>query len=166
MLARKFMEFLDAQQVRYSVIPHSTAYTAQEIASRSHIPRQQLAKTVIVKLDGAFAMAVVPATHHINLEALRLVSGSGTARLAAESEFKMRFPDCEVGAMPPFGNLYEMPVFVDESLTREKEISFNACSHSRLVCMAYEDFANLIKPSVLKFASEGSSAVQFDDRPW
>ncbi len=166
MLARRFMEFLDTQNVKYEVTPHVIGYTAAEVASRAHVPREETAKTVIVVLDGVLAMAVLPASHHVNIEALRHATGAEFARLASESEFKRRFCDCEVGAMPPFGNLYGMAVFVDETLTRDKEIWFNACSHSELVHMSYDDFARLVKPKIAKFAAEGAHAVTLDDRLW
>lgn len=166
MRARRFIEFLDSQKVLYSIIPHYAAYTAVDIASRSHIPSEELAKTIIVKLDGTFAMAVLPASHHIDTDALRLAIGCTTARLASESEFKKRFPDCDVGAMPPFGNLYGMAVLVDESLTKDREIAFNACSHDELVRMSYEDFARVVKPKIVKFAVEGAHAFTLEDRLW
>ena len=166
MLARRFIEFLDTQQIRYRVIPHSAAYTSLEIAARSHVPREELAKTVIVSLDGVLAMAVLPSSHHIDIDALRSATGAERACVATESEFKRRFPDCEVGAMPPFGNLYAMAVLVDERLTKDKQIAFNACSHNELVCMSYGDFARVVKPTVLKFAAEGAQPLFLDDRLW
>jgi Ala-tRNA(Pro) deacylase len=166
MLARRFMEFLDTQKVRYGVIPHTTAYTSVETATRSHVPRNEIAKTVIVSLDGVLTMTVLPASRHVNLEALRVATGAERARIASESEFKRRFPDCEIGAMPPFGNLYGMTVLVDKALTHDKEIAFNACSHDELVRMSYEDFARVVKPKVLEFTAEGAHAVVLDDRLW
>jgi Ala-tRNA(Pro) deacylase len=110
--ATKIKEFLDSNHVRYSTLSHSVAYTAQEIASLAHIPGKELAKTVMVKLDGKLAMAVLPASNQVDLEALKNAAGAKEVRLSTESEFKYQFPDCEPGAMPPFGNLYDMPVFV------------------------------------------------------
>jgi len=109
----KLREFFDSFQVKYVVISHSLAYTAQGIAALTHIPGKELAKTVIVKLDGKLAMAVLPASMHVDLSQLKAAAGAQEIELAAEAEFKDRFPDCETGAMPPFGNLYGMPVFVD-----------------------------------------------------
>ncbi len=166
MPGRRIAELLTTQHIPYSLINHDKAYTACEIASRSHVPPQELAKTVIVRLDNQLVMAVVPASHHVNVAALAAATGAGTARLVHEADFKRRFPDCEVGAMPPFGNMYDMPVIVDESLTKDKEIAFNAGSHEELVRMSYEDFAKLVKPKVLKFATEGGQAYTFDDRLW
>lgn len=144
--------FLDRENVRYMVISHSLAYTAAEIAALAHIPGKQLAKTVIVKIDGALAMAVVTASQHVDLLHLKAATFAKSVELATENEFKERFPDCEVGAMPPFGNLYGMPVFADESLSRDKEIAFNAGSHRELVRIAWGDFARLVEPTVLKIA--------------
>ena len=150
---QKLNNFLDTENVRYVVISHSVAYTAAEIAALAHIPGKELAKTVIVKIDGALAMAVVSASQHVNLGLLKAATFAKSVDLATESEFKERFPDCEVGAMPPFGNLYGMPVFADESLSRDKEIAFNAGSHRELVRIAWNDFERLVQPTVLKIAS-------------
>ena len=115
------------------VISHSKAYTSQGIAAIAHIPGQELAKTVIVKLDGALAMAVLPASYQVDLLALKKVVGVNEAALASEREFKQHFPDCETGAMPPFGsNFYGIPVYVDETLTRDHDIAFNAGTHLEL----------------------------------
>ena len=150
---QKLKEFLDSRNVNYEVISHSVAYTAAEIAAQAHIPGKELAKTVIVKIDGELAMAVVSASQHVNLSFLRAATFAKTVDLAREDEFKERFSDCEVGAMPPFGNLYGMPVFADESLARDKEIAFNAGSHRELVRIAWDDFEKLVQPRVMKIAS-------------
>ncbi len=149
----KVKDFLDANAVKYVVISHSKAFTAQGIAAVSHISGQELAKTVIVKLDGALAMAVLPASYQVDLPAIRRVTGVQSAELASEREFKQHFPDCETGAMPPFGNLYGIPVYVDESLSDDKEIAFNAGSHYELIKMAYLDFERLVGPEVMNFSS-------------
>jgi Ala-tRNA(Pro) deacylase len=153
MPAGKLMEFLDANNVKYTTITHSTAYTSQEIAAITHIRGRELAKTVIVKVDGKMAMAVLPASYQVNISALRAVVGANSLTLATEAEFRGLFPECETGAMPPFGNLYGMPVFVEESLTRDREIAFNAGTHKELIQLAYEDFARLVHPKVLRFSS-------------
>jgi Ala-tRNA(Pro) deacylase len=153
MPARSLMEFLDANHVKYTTITHSTAYTSQEIAAITHIRGQELAKTVIVKVDGKMAMAVLPAAYQVNLSALRAVVGANSLSLATEAEFRGLFPECETGAMPPFGNIYGMPVFVEESLTRDREIAFNAGTHKELIQLAYEDFARLVHPKILRFSS-------------
>jgi Ala-tRNA(Pro) deacylase len=153
MPARNLMEFLDANHVKYTTITHSTAYTSQEIAAITHIRGQELAKTVIVKVDGKMAMAVLPAAYQVNLSALRAVVGANSLSLATEAEFRGSFPECETGAMPPFGNIYGMPVYVEESLTRDREIAFNAGTHKELIQLAYEDFARLVHPKILRFSS-------------
>jgi len=145
--------FLDTHGTKYVVISHSKAYTAQGIAAISHISGRELAKTVIVKLDGDLAMAVLPASYQVDLEALRHATGVQVAELASEREFKQHFPDCETGAMPPFGNLYGIPVYVDETLLEDREIAFNAGSHYELIKLAYKDFERLVKPEVMEFSS-------------
>jgi Ala-tRNA(Pro) deacylase len=128
------------------------AYTAGGIAALTHIPGKEVAKTVIVKVDDALAMAVVSASQHVDLESFKTATKAKTVRLAIEDEFKNRFPDCEVGAMPPFGNLYGMSVFVDEVLSRDQEIVFNAGSHRELVRLAWQDFEKLVQPRLMKLA--------------
>jgi Ala-tRNA(Pro) deacylase len=145
-------QFLDSQQVPYVVVSHSVAYTAQGIAALTHIPGSQLAKTVIVKVDGALAMAVVPAPYHVDLKQIKISLHAKSVEIASEAEFKSCFPDCETGAMPPFGNLYKMAVLADESLSRQKEIAFNAGSHRELVRMAWKDFETVVKPNLIKLA--------------
>ena len=150
----KLKEFLDKNKIKYEVITHSTAYTAQEIASLTHIKGKELAKTVVVKLDGALAMAVLPASYQVDLPKLKAAAGAKTSELAHESEFKGRFLECEPGAMPPFGQLYGMPVFVDESLTRDQEIAFSAGSHHELIRISFDDFVKLVRPKIVTFALE------------
>jgi Ala-tRNA(Pro) deacylase len=152
MPVKKLKEFLDEQNIKYVTISHSPAYTAQEIAARAHVPGKEIAKTVLVKMDGKLVMAVLPGSFKINFESLKNVLGSQNVRLADEHEFKDKFPDCEVGAMPPFGNLYGVEVFVASSLAEDEEIAFNACSHSQLIKMAYSDYERLVNPVRLQFA--------------
>lgn len=149
---QKLIEFLDSHGVKYVAINHSRAYTAQEIAASAHIPGRELAKTVMVKLDGRMAMAVLPASYRVDLDALKAAAGAAQAVLATEAEFKDLFPECEVGAMPPFGNLWGVPVYAAEELAEDKEIAFNAGTHSQLVRMAYADFERLVQPTVAKFS--------------
>ncbi|WP_405227055.1 aminoacyl-tRNA deacylase [Lentisalinibacter sediminis] len=145
----RLKEFLDRENVKYVTIGHSPAFTAQEIAERAHIPGKELAKTVMVKIDGELAMIVVPASDHVKLVHLTEALGADEVELAGEYEFKERFPDCETGAMPPFGNLYDMKVFVSAALREDDEIAFNAGSHSELIRMAYADFERLVNPTPL-----------------
>jgi Ala-tRNA(Pro) deacylase len=156
---RQLKEFLDRNHTKYVSVTHSTAYTAQEIAALTHIKGRDLAKTVIVKLDDTLAMAVLPATCQVDLPRLRAGTGAKEATLASEGEFRTRFPGCETGAMPPFGNLFGMPVYVDEMLTRDAEIAFNAGTHNELIRMAYEDFERLVSPGIIYFVVEKSSAT-------
>ncbi len=153
MPAMKLKAFLDSHGVRYVNIRHSVAFTASEVAESVHVKGRDFAKTVIVKIGTMMAMVVLPASRRIVLHDLREMLGSNELRLATEAEFKGAFPDCEVGAMPPFGNLYAMPVYVAASLTEETEISFNAGTHSEVIQMAYDDFAELVKPMVLDFVT-------------
>lgn len=148
---KKLIEYLDENKLKYVVISHSPAFTAQEIAASAHIRGKELAKTVIIKIDGKMAIAVLPASFNIQFENLKTMLGAKTVRLAYEQEFIDKFPDCEIGAMPPFGNLYNLDVYVAESLADTKEIAFNACSHSQLIKMEYADFERLVKPVKLKF---------------
>ncbi|HSD64080.1 MAG TPA: YbaK/EbsC family protein [Ignavibacteriaceae bacterium] len=152
MALKKLKEFLDENSVRYVTISHSPAYTAQEMAAKAHLPGKEIAKTVLVKIDGKLAMTVLPGSYKINFEELKKVTGSDNVRLADEHEFIDKFPDCEVGAMPPFGNLYGIEVFVARSLAEDEEIAFNACSHSQLIKMSYADYEKLVKPVRLDFA--------------
>lgn len=152
MPVKKLREFLDAKAIKYVSIAHSMAYTAQEIAAASHIPGKELAKTVMVKLDEKMAMAVLPASYKVDFDLLKKASGAGKAELAGEAEFTELFPECEVGAMPPFGNLYGMEVFVAESLAEDEEITFNAGSHTELIKLKYKDFEDIVQPAKLKFS--------------
>lgn len=152
MAIKKLKEYLDENKIKYLIISHSPAYTAQEMAARAHMPGKEIAKTVLVKIDGKLAMAVLPGSFKINFENLKKVLGSDNVRLADEHEFIDKFPDCEAGAMPPFGNLYGIDVFVANSLAEDEEIAFNACSHSQLIKMSYSDYEKLVKPIRLDFA--------------
>ena len=148
MPAAKLREFLDANGVKYVTIRHSLAYTAQEVAASAHVRGKDMAKTVIVKVDGQLAMAVVPASQRVDLVRLRDVAGAKTVEVATEQEFCDAFPGCEVGAMPPFGHLYGMNVFVDQRLAADEEIAFNAGSHTELIRLSYPDFERLAKPKL------------------
>ena len=152
---KRLQEFLDNHGVKYVTIRHSPAYTAQEIAQSAHIHGQDLAKTVMVKIDGKMAMAVLPASQKVDLELLREAAGAKKVELAREAEFQERFPGCEPGAMPPFGNLYGMDVYVADALTADKQIAFNAGSHTELIKTAYEDFERLVQPKVKKLSYGG-----------
>lgn len=154
MPANKLKDFLDSQKVKYVSLSHSPAYTAQEIAASVHVKGKEMAKTVMVKLDGKMAMAVVPASHQVDFARLKNAAGARDAVLATEHEFKDLFPDCDVGAMPPFGNLYGLDVFLSRALTEDKEIAFNACSYSELIRVAFEDFRRLVNPKIADFSAQ------------
>ena len=152
MPAKRIREYLDSHGVKYYVISHSMAFTAQEIAALVHISGHELAKTVIIRLKGKLAMAVLPASHKVSFRSLANVVGTDDIALAHEQEFQFRFPECEVGAMPPFGNLWNMEVFVAEKLSHNDEIVFNAGSHTELIRMMYKEFEQLVKPKVVTYA--------------
>ncbi|MEI6691623.1 MAG: YbaK/EbsC family protein [Chlorobium sp.] len=151
---RRLREFLDSHAVRYFVVSHSPAYTAQEIAAAAHVPGKELAKTVMVTIDGKMAMVILPASRQLDFELLRDLIKSRDVELANEKEFSGLFPDCEIGAMPPFGNLFGMDVYVSEELEADDEIAFNAGAHTELLRLSYEDYKRLVKPKVAKLSLE------------
>lgn len=153
MPVKRLQEFLDDHGVRYVTVSHSAAFTAQEIAASAHVPGRELAKTVMVKLDGKLAMAVLPASSQVDLELLTRVTGASDVRLADEKEFAECFPGCELGAMPPFGNLYGMDVYVADRLAQDEEIAFNAGSHTELIRLRYADFERVVHPRVMDFTA-------------
>ena len=158
MPVKKLEEFLDSKQVKYITINHSPAYTAREVAASAFVPRREFAKDTIVKLDGAMAIAVVPASRHVDMGKLASEVGAGKAVLASEDdtlvsftsspEVQSRFPGCELGAMPPFGNLYGMQTYVDAMLEEDDEIAFNAGTHTQVVRLSFEDYAKLAQPTM------------------
>ena len=150
---QKLKEFLDSHNIKYVTISHSLAYTAQEVAASAHIAGKELAKPVMVKIDNKIAMAVLPASYKVSFDLLTKAAGASKVELAHEQEFRDMFPESEVGAMPPFGNLYGMEVFVDESLSQDEEIAFNAGSHTELIKLAYRDFQRLVNPKAAKFVA-------------
>ena len=149
---QKLKKFLDDNGIKFVSIQHSAAYTAQEVAALAHIPGELMAKTVMVKIDGKMAMAVAPASHQIDFDRLREVAGAESVGLASEDEFKDYFPACDVGAMPPFGNLYDMPVYCSSALSEDVEIAFSAGSHSELIRLAFADYEQLVQPEIATFS--------------
>jgi Ala-tRNA(Pro) deacylase len=145
----RLKEILDEKKIRYVIVSHSTAYTAAAIAAMTHTPGKEIAKSVMVLVDEALAMVVVPGSKHVDLRALKTALGAKEVSLAHEHQFAHIFPDCEVGAMPPFGNLYDVPVYVDQTLSEDNEIAFNAGSHRELLRMAYSDYHNLVRPRMV-----------------
>ena len=149
MPTKQLKDHLEGNHIKYTSINHSPAFTSQEVAAAAHVSGKQFAKTVIVKIGDKLAMVVLPAHDHIDFAALKAATGEQRIDLASETDFKSRFPECEVGAMPPFGNLYDMPVFVSNHLTGWDQIVFNAGTHSELMQLSYKDFERLVKPKVI-----------------
>lgn len=156
----KLKRFLEDEGVKYVTITHSPAYTAQEIAASAHIPGKELAKTVMVKIDGEMAMAVVTADDRVSPESLKNATGAKSVKVANEREFKDLFPNCEPGAMPPFGNLWGMKVFADARLAEDEKIAFNSGSHSELVRLRWADFARLVEPEVLHLTTREEAGAR------
>lgn len=151
---RKLEDYLREHGVPYGGHHHARAITAQEVAAVEHVPGEMFAKTVMVFADGELAMLVLPAPSHVNPERAADALGVGAVRLAGEDTFEATFPDCEVGAMPPFGNLYGVPVYVDEALAEDEEIIFRAGTHTDTMTVAYADFERLVAPKVIAFADQ------------
>lgn len=137
--------------VKYEVIHHPPAYTAQQIAAAEHVPGKFLAKVVMVMADGQMTMMVLPASFRVNFTKAAQILGAKEVRLAREDEFADVFPDCEVGAMPPFGNLYGVPVYVDNSLAEDPEFYFLSGTHQESMKVSYTDFHRLVQPVVADF---------------
>lgn len=157
MAIKKLKTFLDENNIKYVSIIHSQAYTAQQTAESAHIPGKEMAKTVMVKIDNELAMLVLPASEKADLDLVKSAINAGSVQLASEGDFKDLFPNCEIGAMPPFGNLYGIPVYVEESLTRDENIAFNAGSHTELIKLSYTDYNRLVKPKVVRISTTYTS---------
>ena len=153
-MSARLKSFLDENCVQYTLMSHSPAYTAQAAAATLHVPGKELAKTVVLRAGDDMVLAVLPASYHVNLKKLGALVGK-TLRLASEKEFADLFPDCELGAMSPFGNLYNLRVFADESLAADEEIVFNAGTHRDAIRMGYDEFVQVVKPQVAAFADKG-----------
>lgn len=151
-VSKRLRQFLDDEGIRYDVYAHPEAYTAQGVAAATHIPGREVAKTVIARRGDQFMMIVLSAPARVNFDVLSEELGGERIRLATEEEFRGLFPDCELGAMPPFGNLYEIPVYVDEALSEDEEIAFNAGTHKEVIRMRYADFEKLVNPAHVRFS--------------
>lgn len=151
MSSPRLEEFLHSNRVAFDTMTHPHAFTAQETAASAHIDGHEMAKTVMVKLDGRLAMAVLPADEWLDVARLRDASGAHEVALASESDFKDRFPECEVGAMPPFGNLYGMDVYASVTLDGDR-IAFNSGNHRELMRMEWHDFVRLVHPRMASLA--------------
>lgn len=153
MPTRKLLDFLDQNNIHYVVISHSSAYTASEIAASAHVKGQELAKTVVLKIEGKMNLLVLPAKYKVNFDLLQKYTGCDSIELAGEDEFTALFPDCLTGAMPPFGNLYGLKTYLDKTMTYDDEIAFNAGNHSELIRLSMRDFMDLVKPDISNFAA-------------
>jgi Ala-tRNA(Pro) deacylase len=151
---KKLKDMLDEAKVSYEVFNHALAYTAQEIAAKQHFSGNEMAKVVMLEVDDGLIMAVIPASRKIDLAVAMRSLDAKTVRLATEDEFIAKFPGCEIGAMPPFGNLFGLPVFVDPALEQDEYIYFNAGNHVQTVRLKYEDFARLVNPRAARFLAE------------
>ncbi len=147
----RLKRLLDDEKVPYEIMVHSESYTAQEKAANLHVPGAELAKVVMVKAADELMMLVLSAENNIDFGELKEVLGTKKVALAKEEEFRELFPDCDLGAMPPFGNLYGIPVLVDEHLASQESIVFNACTHYEAARIAYRDYERLVKPKVAAF---------------
>ena len=152
--SERLREFLDRNQVEYTHTVHPLAYTAREVASAEHLPAREVAKTVIIWGDNGYHMIVLPASKVVDFQELRTALGLSHARLATEQELGQLFSDCDLGAMPPFGNLYDMPVYVDGGLALDEHIAFNAGTHRDVIHMRFEDYKRVVKPTILPLARE------------
>ncbi len=155
-ILKKLKAILDEAKVPYEVYNHALAYTAQEIAARQHVSGNDLAKVVMIEADEQLVMGVVRGNDKVNLHVVEDSLNVRHARLASEDEFISRFPECEIGAMPPFGNLFGLKVYVDSALAKDEHIYFNAGNHVQTVCVRYKDFANLVRPQVVRLVGEPS----------
>lgn len=160
----RLKELLDRNGVKYTVISHALTYTAAGTAALTHIPGNEIAKTVMVRLDGELAMAVIPGTRHLDLGALKKAAGAKEIALLSEDQFASIFPDCEVGAMPPFGVLYGLPVYIEEQLTKDLEIAFNAGSHRELIRLAYKDYERIEHPMVMRIGTRSAAEILEEKR--
>jgi Ala-tRNA(Pro) deacylase len=151
-MIEKLKKFLDEKKVKYETIKHEEAFTAQEIAATIHTPGKEMVKVVILNGDEKFFMTVLPASYRIDIEKLKAFLKVKNLRLSTEEEFEKLFPDCEVGAMPPFGNIYNIDVYVDKVLSEDETIVFLAGNHKESIKMKYKDFVKLVKPNVAEFA--------------
>jgi len=153
-MMQKLKTYLDDNNIDYMITNHSPAYTARETAASTQVPRREFAKVIMAKLDGRNVMVVLPASRHVDLKKLAATAAAKHAELTDELEFKKLFPDCEAGAMPPFGNLYDLPVYADAMLAEDDDISFNAGTHTQIIRMAYKDYERLVQPVVADFATK------------
>jgi Ala-tRNA(Pro) deacylase len=144
-------ELLTNRQVAFEHLHHRPSYTANRTAQVLHVPGKEVAKTVVIRVDGRYVLAVLPATHRVDLEQLRQDLGAQEVEMASEAEMDRLFPDCERGAVPPFGSLYHLETVVDESLSADEQIVFDAQNHEDAIRMRYRDYEALEHPRVGRF---------------
>jgi Ala-tRNA(Pro) deacylase len=149
----RLSEYLKQNGVSFDIIPHRPAYTAHDVAAQERVPGKLIAKVVMVVADGKIVMLVLPATLQVDFDRMRELLHAQNVHLAQEHQFSHLFPDCDVGAMPPFGNLYNVPVYVERSLSEDEQIIFNVGTHTETMRMSYADFARLVKPVVAEFGT-------------
>jgi Ala-tRNA(Pro) deacylase len=153
-LFERLRSFLDSNRAQYTVTAHLKAFTAREVAAAEHLPPREVAKTVVIFGDGAYYMIVLPASKLVDLHDARPILGFSQLRLATEDELGKLFPDCELGAMPPIGALYHLPVYLDNSLMSQETIAFNAGTHSDVVHMPVAEFRRLTSPTIVSLVRE------------
>ena len=150
---QRCLEFLDRNRIRYAHTGHPVAYTALEVAAAEHLPAARMAKTVVFFTDReGYGMAVVAADSLVDLEALKYITGAHHIRLATETEIGRLFRESELGAMPPFGTLFDMPVFVDQEVAANPAMAVNAGTHRDVIHMSFPDFRRLVEPRIASFA--------------
>jgi Ala-tRNA(Pro) deacylase len=149
---QKLRSVLEANHLAFTQTTHTAAFTAREVASVEHLPAREVAKTVVLFGDGGFRMIVIPANKLVDFQEVRLALGLSHVRLATEEELSRLFPDCELGAMPPVGNIYDLPVYLDSSLAAEPEIVFNAGTHREAIHMRTADYRQLVSPTVVSLS--------------
>jgi Ala-tRNA(Pro) deacylase len=142
------LRYLNSNKVEYQVLDHDPAFSAHDVAIATHVPESEMAKAILIRIDDHFWMAVLRADERINPQLVKRAFGARHVYLAHEEDLGTMFPDCQIGAMPPFGNLYGLPVLVDESLAEDEEILFNACTHTKAIRMKFKDFRRLVKPVI------------------
>ena len=160
MISTRLKQYLDDNQVGYDLMQHDPAFTAQQLAARMHVPGHEFVKVVVVKMDGAYALAALPAPRRVNFKQLARTGGVKRCSLASESEFQQLFPDCELGAMPPFGSLYNLPTYVDQELITAENIVINAGTHAEAIRVRYSDFNRLARRGCLRPGGAAGSATR------
>ena len=153
-LSERLRTFLDSNHAEFTLSAHPKAFTAREVAHAEHLPAREVAKTVVLFGDAEYHMIVIPANKLVDFQEMRPVLGLLQARLATEDELSRIFPDCELGAMPPFGGLYGIQVYLDASLASEPVIAFNAGSHREVIHMSMAEFRRLSQPVIVSLVKE------------